>query len=344
MPTPLLRRHAVLPETLHADSHACAETAQACHPPPWMLTRPPAACDACVYGRAACKRPCWNLRLVLSRLGRAVLSALQGREGSMNSPTWPGTSAWRSTRRFTARRRPGLRRRGWRSPPDFLHVQALPAVYARARGRWTPAEADGSAAASSRSAPRPPGAVLVQFPWSFKADDAASSTSTRSAATSAGLPLVVEVRHVSWTEPSGRPVPEGRGLGSATSTSRRRGPACRRCRWLRRRSVRAAARPEPQGLVRQGRRPRCPLRLPVPRGRTQEWIARIREISAPPSDVCLHEQPLSRPGPGQRPADSLELQARRVPVPPTLLETYPVLAPSPSEDLPPGEQGTPSGV
>lgn len=45
------------------------------------------------------------------------------------------------------------------------------------------------------------GAVLVQFPWSFKRDDAAIEWLDRVIDSFSDLPLVVEVRHESWEDP-----------------------------------------------------------------------------------------------------------------------------------------------
>lgn len=44
------------------------------------------------------------------------------------------------------------------------------------------------------------GAVLLQFPWSFKRDDATSEWLRDLLSAFAAFPLVVEVRHTSWTE------------------------------------------------------------------------------------------------------------------------------------------------
>jgi len=45
------------------------------------------------------------------------------------------------------------------------------------------------------------GAVLLQFPWSFKRDEAAREWLRDVAAAFRGLPLVLEVRHASWNVP-----------------------------------------------------------------------------------------------------------------------------------------------
>ena len=45
------------------------------------------------------------------------------------------------------------------------------------------------------------GAVLVQFPWSFKRDEASREWLRDVAAAFRGLPLVLEVRHASWNVP-----------------------------------------------------------------------------------------------------------------------------------------------
>ena len=113
MPTPLLRRHAVLPET-RSRRFACL-----CRDGTGM---PPAPLDVDTPARRVRCLCLWPRRLQTSMLeppagpiptGKGGSIRPQGRAGSMNSPTWPGTSGpWRWTRRSTARRRPGLRRRG----------------------------------------------------------------------------------------------------------------------------------------------------------------------------------------------------------------------------------------
>ena len=57
------------------------------------------------------------------------------------------------------------------------------------------------------------GAVLVQFPWSFRADDEAFRHLEAVRRDFGDLPLVVEVRHVSWTGPQAIRFLKDTGLG-----------------------------------------------------------------------------------------------------------------------------------
>src|SRR5262245_15036271 len=57
------------------------------------------------------------------------------------------------------------------------------------------------------------GAVLVQFPWSFRSDDANQEWLHGLVSAFAGLPLVVEVRHASWNRPDFYAALVERGVG-----------------------------------------------------------------------------------------------------------------------------------
>jgi uncharacterized protein YecE (DUF72 family) len=61
------------------------------------------------------------------------------------------------------------------------------------------------------------GAVLVQFPWSFKRDDASrewlDDVTRAFGAGGAGYPLVLEVRHTSWDVPAFYAALAARGIG-----------------------------------------------------------------------------------------------------------------------------------
>jgi len=57
------------------------------------------------------------------------------------------------------------------------------------------------------------GAVLVQFPWSFKRDEAALEWLRDLFSALAGLPLVLEVRHASWNVPETYAELAERGVG-----------------------------------------------------------------------------------------------------------------------------------
>ncbi len=74
----------------------------------------------------------------------------------------------------------------------FTHERATP---------WSPAEFDLYTAgiAPLRDAGRL-GAILFQFPWSFRNEPASRDWLTRIAEAFAGWPVAVEIRHDSWTE------------------------------------------------------------------------------------------------------------------------------------------------
>ncbi len=64
------------------------------------------------------------------------------------------------------------------------------------------------------------GAVLAQFPWSFKPSTVNCGLLTRLAEDFHGCPMVVELRHGAWAEREHALLLKRLGLGSATSTSR----------------------------------------------------------------------------------------------------------------------------
>jgi uncharacterized protein YecE (DUF72 family) len=231
-----------------------------------------------------------------------------------------------------------------RSPPDFLFALKLHQRFTHDRGSpWTPAEAEEFRLGIEpvRAAGRL-GAVLVQFPWSFKADDAAFVHLDAVRRDFGALPLVVEVRHVSWTEPHAVQYLKDAGLGFCDIDQ----PAAR-----------SGVPPmslvtSPIGYVRlHGRNSKAWFAKDAGRDarydylyreeELAEWIVRIREISQAAEKTFVFTNNHYR---GQAPANALQiiskLQGCRIPVPPTLLQTYPVLSSIASEELPAGEQGT----
>jgi uncharacterized protein YecE (DUF72 family) len=84
--------------------------------------------------------------------------------------------------------------------PDFKFTAKLWKRFTHERDNaWKPEEVKAARAAFDvlREADRL-GAVLLQFPWSFKREDATEEWLRDLFAAFAGLPLVLEVRHASW--------------------------------------------------------------------------------------------------------------------------------------------------
>lgn len=87
--------------------------------------------------------------------------------------------------------------------PRFMFTAKAPALLTHERG----AVPDAGCAASFRKSLLPLdgagklGAVLVQFPWSFKRTPAARTYLARLADLLTGMPLCVELRHQSWVTP-----------------------------------------------------------------------------------------------------------------------------------------------
>jgi len=185
------------------------------------------------------------------------------------------------------------------------------------------------------------GAVLVQFPWSFRADDAAFKHLEAVKRDFGDLPLVVEVRHVSWTSPHAVRFLKDNGLGFADIDQ----PASR-----------SAVPPmslvtSPIGYVRlHGRNREAWLKPEAGRDERynylyreeelKEWIGRIHEIARASAKTYVFTNNHYR---GQAPANALQilsqLRGGPVSVPAPLLKEFPVLSAIASEALPPGEQG-----
>jgi len=104
-----------------------------------------------------------------------------------------------------------------RTPPEFEFTFKLHQRFTHQREQpWTAAEVAEYQAglAPVREAGRL-GAVLVQFPWSLRADDAAFRHLEAVKRDFGDLPLVVEVRHVSWAAPQAVRFLKDAGLGFA---------------------------------------------------------------------------------------------------------------------------------
>jgi uncharacterized protein YecE (DUF72 family) len=230
-----------------------------------------------------------------------------------------------------------------RTPPDFEFTFKLHQRFTHERGRaWTPDEVAEfrRGIEPAREAGRL-GAVLVQFPWSLRADAAARQHIEAIGRDFAGLPLVVEVRHISWAADDAVEFLRRSGLGFCDIDQP---------------PGRAGVPPmtlvtSPVGYVRlHGRNQAAWFARDAGRDarydylyredEIEEWIARIREIAAASQKTYVFTNNHYR---GQAPANALQilskLRGRPVPVPAPLLAAHPFLASIASDELAPGEQG-----
>lgn len=230
-----------------------------------------------------------------------------------------------------------------RTPPSFEFTFKLHQRFTHQRDTaWTRQEADAyrRGIAPAKEAGRL-GALLVQFPWSFRAEGGAFEWLDRIRDAFGGLPLVVEVRHVSWTRLEPLAFLKERGFGFANidqPASRGGVPPM----------TRAAG---PVGYVRlHGRNREAWFDPKAGRdakydylygdGELEAWVARVREVARASEKTYVFTNNHYR---GQAPANALQilskLEGRPVPVPPALEQTYPFLEEIATGDLPPGEQG-----
>ncbi|HVT09788.1 MAG TPA: DUF72 domain-containing protein [Polyangia bacterium] len=170
------------------------------------------------------------------------------------------------------------------------------------------------------------GAVLLQFPWSFKRDDATAEWLRDLLAAFAAFPLVVEVRHASWTEGDLASELDERGVGIVNVDQ----PMFRR-------SIGPAARATGAiGYVRlHGRNYRDWFRAKATRDERYDylytaeelapWVARIREIAARPSTREVYAVTNNHVI-GKAPANGAMIESmlsgRKVRVPPGLFARY----------------------
>jgi uncharacterized protein YecE (DUF72 family) len=244
--------------------------------------------------------------------------------------------------------RPPVARHGasWlrRTPHDFTFAYKLHQRFTHERAEpWTPAEVDEYRAGIDPvlEAGRL-GAVLAQFPWSFRAGDTAFRHLDAVRRDFGDLPLVVEVRHASWADPRALAFFRDAGLGFCNIDQ----PPSR-----------GGMSPMtlvtgPVGYVRlHGRNSKAWFDPKADRdakydylygdAELDEWVERIREIARASEKTYVFTNNHYR---GQAPANALQILSKlggeRVPVPSALVETYPAL-----EDIavveppPPGLQG-----
>ena len=211
---------------------------------------------------------------------------------------------------------------------DFMFTAKLHRVFTHERGKAT-AE-DEKAVRQGMDALYTAGklgAVLLQFPWSFKNTDDERLYLNRLLDRFKDYPLVLEVRHSSWNNPQIYEWLEGLGVG-----------ICNVDQPLFRKSIKPAAVTTAQvGYVRlHGRNYQDWFREKAPRDdrynylysvdELEPWIARIKEIAAKTKESYVITNNHFR---GQAVVNALEIKAtlteQKVVGPAPLFEKYPVL-------------------
>jgi uncharacterized protein YecE (DUF72 family) len=178
------------------------------------------------------------------------------------------------------------------------------------------------------------GAVLLQFPWSFKNDPRGLDYLSETLERFARYPLVVEVRHASWNQPEFYAFLAERGVGF-----------CNIDQPLIGRSLAPSDRATgPVGYVRlHGRNYRDWFREDAGRDARYDylygeeeldpWVEKISEVSGTASSTYVITNNHFR---GQAVVNALQIRSRiekrKVKAPASLLEHYPVLAKSAERD------------
>ena len=171
------------------------------------------------------------------------------------------------------------------------------------------------------------GALLMQFPWSFKNDADSRAYIAELAGRFREFPLVLEVRHSSWMDEGGLDLLAELGIG-----------ICNIDQPLFKRSIRPAARVTSDlGYVRLHGRNYKQWFSPTANVRERydhlysveeldPWVDRIRQIAKDAEDTYAVA---NNHNVGKGPANALEIAAmltgKEVDAPPTLVKTYPVL-------------------
>ena len=230
-----------------------------------------------------------------------------------------------------------------RTPPEFEFTYKLYQKFTHERPpAWMPADvAEYKEGVEPVRAAGRLGAVLVQFPWSFRADDEAFRHLEAVRRDFGDLPLVVEVRHVSWTGPQAVKFLKDAGLGFCCidqPPSRSGVPPMTLVT-------------SPVGYVRlHGRNREAWFKRDAGRDERynylyreeelQEWIQRIHEIARASQKTYVFTNNHYR---GQAPANALQILSKLrggpVPVPAPLLKEFPFLGSIAAEGPPPGGQG-----
>jgi len=228
--------------------------------------------------------------------------------------------------------------------PDFVFTAKLHRVFTHERGNATAEdeklfrEGIDPLAEAGRL-----GAVLVQFPWSFKNTDEDRAYLTKLIDRFKDYPLVLEVRHASWNTSLIQEALEKKGVG-----------ICNIDQPLFSKSIRPSALTTSQvGYIRlHGRNYQNWFREDAPRDERynylysldelEPWIVRIREVAAETKETYVITNNHFR---GKAVVNALELKStleeKPVPGPAPLLELYPELANSVAPDHPQQESNGP---
>jgi uncharacterized protein YecE (DUF72 family) len=212
--------------------------------------------------------------------------------------------------------------------PDFIFTAKLNRIFTHERGKAT--EADEKEVREGMDALRSKGklgAVLIQFPWSFKNTDDDRIYLMKLLDRFKDYPLVLEIRHSSWNNPQIYEWLEELGVG-----------ICNIDQPLFTKSVKPAGLTTSQvGYVRlHGRNYQDWFREKAPRDdrynylysldELEPWITRIKEIAAKTKESYVITNNHFR---GQAVVNALEIkstiQEQRVIAPAPLFKTYPAL-------------------
>ncbi len=181
------------------------------------------------------------------------------------------------------------------------------------------------------------GAVLLQFPWSFKNDSESRDYLSATLERFARHPLVVEVRHESWNREEFYSFLAERGVGfcnidqpligrSLAPSKRTTGPVG---------YVRLHGR-NYEDWFREGAGRDARYDFLYSEGDLDPWVEKISQVSETASSTYVITNNHFR---GQAVVNALQirsrLERRKVSAPPSLLEHYPVLARSAEPDSPP---------
>ena len=227
--------------------------------------------------------------------------------------------------------------------PGFRFTFKMNRRFTHERSPWTAAEAqafrDGVAPVAEAGRL---GAVLLQFPWSFRADESSYDWLNRLAEAFRPWPLAVEVRHDSWLADEALYCLELLKMSIADIDQ----PVLRHC------IAPATLVTGPLGYVRlHGRRQDTWFARNVePHERynylyrddeLDEWVERIRQISRKSKELYVFTNNHYR---GQAPANAFQilskLKGERVPVPEPMFRHFPFLADiAAPPDAHPGAQG-----
>ena len=220
---------------------------------------------------------------------------------------------------------------------DFIFTAKLHQVFTHERGKATVEdERDFRAGMDPLAKAGRLGALLLQFPWSFKNTDAERMYLLKLLDRFKDYPLVLEVRHTSWNAPSVFEALEKKGVG-----------ICNIDQPLFSKSIKPSAlTTSPVGYVRlHGRNYQNWFKEEAPQDdrynylysleELEPWIARIREVAAETKETYVITNNHFR---GKAVVNALEIKAtleeRPVAAPELLLQEYPELSASVSLDSP----------